>query len=45
MGSRPQQRRESREKMPQMGSPECLSQEASSAEEPEGKETEMYTRK
>lgn len=34
------QRREGKEKMPEMGSPECLSEEANSAEKPGGSETE-----
>lgn len=31
--------------MSEIGSPECLSEEANSAEEPVGKEREKYTRK
>lgn len=34
------QRREGKEKMPEMGSPECLFEEANSAEKTGGNETE-----
>lgn len=43
--SSPQQRKEGREKMSEIISPECLSEEANSAEEPGGKDAEKYTRK